>query len=471
MARRIILTMLALIGALLAGAVIPLGLLVGGREQNAFREGTIMSARTQAALVEDSLVDHEHYLLPQYMNRVRHPGDQVWVYGLAGRMLAGVGGATAHNLPVSAAAKAAALRTSGSVAADVGGRLVVITTVRAGTIGPAIGVVVLSRATHELDERLRALWAWLAAVGAAGLIAGTTIAIMLARWVGRPLSELDAAAQRLGGGALDTRSQAASGPPEVRRLANTFNTMAARLEALVHGNQATMADVSHQLRTPLAALRLRLDLLSQDSDEATVSELAGAQDEIVRLSRLVDGLLAVARAESVVVEPVDISVNEVVHDRAAAWRPVAEERDVGLATRCAGQVVARLGEGHLEQILDNLLANALEAVPAGGHVRVSAAPTGQGIRVTVADNGPGMSPQQQQAAFRRFASTTPGGAGLGLAIVHRLVTSNGGAAALSDTPGGGLTVDLDLPGVPDRPRRPAAATAERVDSLPFLNRR
>jgi len=472
MARRIVLTMLALIGALLAGAVIPLGLLVGGQEQDAFREATILSARTQAALAEESLTDHSAFLsLVGYLDRTRHPGDQIWIYDPAGRLVAGVGGATAHDLPVSAAAIAAARRTGGSVSTETSGHIVVVTGVRADTDSPAAGVMVLSRSTDELDERLRVLWAWMAAVAAVGLIAGTTIAIMLARWVGRPLSELDAAAQRLGGGALDTRSQAESGPPEVRRLASTFNTMAARLEALVHGNRAMMADVSHQLRTPLAALRLRLDLLSQDSDEATVSELAGAQDEIVRLSRLVDGLLAVARAESVVVEPVDISVNEVVHDRAAAWRPVAEERDVGLATRCAGQVVARLGEGHLEQILDNLLANALEAVPAGGHVRVSAAPSGQGIRVSVADNGPGMSSQQQEAAFRRFASTTPGGAGLGLAIVHRLVTSNGGAAALSDTPGGGLTVVLDLPGhAPERPRRPAAATPERVDSLPFPNR-
>jgi signal transduction histidine kinase len=462
MARRIILAMLALISALLASTVIPLGLLASGRERDAFREGAILSARTQAALAEESLADHRTYSsLGSYLNRLRHPGDQVWVYGLTGRMVAGAGGATAHNLPVSAAA----LRTGDSAPAGASGHLTIITSVRADTIGPAVGVVVLSRSTDELDERLRVLWAGLAAVAAAGLIAGTTIAIMLARWVVRPLSDLDVAAQRLGGGALDTRSQAGSGPLEVRRLASTFNTMAARLEALVHGNRAMMADVSHQLRTPLAALRLRLDLLSQDADEATGSELAGAQDEIGRLSRLVDGLLAVARAESVVVGPADISVNEVIHDRAVAWRPLAEERDVELATRCAGPVVARLGEGHLEQILDNLLANALEAVPPGGHVQVSAAPLGQGIRVTVADNGPGMSPQQQEAAFRRFASTTPGGAGLGLAIVHRLVTSNGGAAALSDTPGGGLTVVLDLPGhAPDRARKPAGATPERIDS-------
>ena len=146
----------------------------------------------------------------------------------------------------------------------------------------------------------------------AGLAAAAVAAIALARWVSRPLSALDAAAQRLGGGALDTRSAAGNGPPEVRRLARNFNGMAGRLESLVHGNRATMADVSHQLRTPLAALRLRLDVLSQDSDPETAEELAGAQDEIARLSHLVDGLLALARAENVLIEPVTIQVDEVV---------------------------------------------------------------------------------------------------------------------------------------------------------------
>ena len=116
---------------------------------------------------------------------------------------------------------------------------------------------------------------------------------MLARWVSRPLADLDAAAQQARPTARWTPGPPTGhGPPEVRRLAPTFNTMAGRLEALVHGHRAMMADVSHQLRTPLAALRLRLDLLAQDADPATAAELAGAQDEIARLSRLVDGLLA-----------------------------------------------------------------------------------------------------------------------------------------------------------------------------------
>ena len=196
-------------------------------------------------------------------------------------------------------------------------------------------------------------------------------------------------------------------------------------------------------------------MLTQDSDAETAEELAGAQDEIARLSHLVDGLLALARAENVLVEPVSIRVDQVIRDRAAAWRPVAEERGVQLQPSCHGPVPAMAGEGHLEQVLDNLLANALDAVPAGGHVQVSAAAEGEGAQVVVADDGPGMTPRQQEMAFRRFVSSTPGGAGLGLAIVHRLVTSNGGSTALSDTPGGGLTVTVTLPAQrPDRGRRP-----------------
>jgi signal transduction histidine kinase len=176
---------------------------------------------------------------------------------------------------------------------------------------------------------------------------------------------------------------------------------------------------------------------------------------------MVDGLLAVARAEKVVAEPVPVAVDVVIRDRTAAWRPAAEERDIALAAVGLDPVRARLGDGHLEQILDNLLANALDAVPPGGHITVSAAASGTETQIVVADDGPGMSPQQQRAAFHRFTSATPGGTGLGLAIVHRLVTSNGGTAVLSDTPGGGLTVTLQLPGAARErsPRRPVVISS------------
>jgi signal transduction histidine kinase len=455
MARRIVFTMLALVSALLVIAVVPLGLLATGRERNSFRTDTVLTAQAFAAVAEDGLTERgPGPSTASFLARLRRAGEEGLVYNAAGHLVSHTGpagsgsdaddtGVKAPRMP--AATVSAVLRHGGTVVDQAQGWLRVAVAVEGTSFRP-VGVVVVNRSAGELDERLRVLWSLLAAVGAAGLVTGALVAIWFARWVGRPLSALDEAAQQFGGGALDTRSVIGHGPPEVRRLAGTFNTMAGRLEALVHGHQATMADVSHQLRTPLAALRLHLDLLAQDADQATAAELAGAQEEIVRLSRLVDGLLAVVRAENVVVEPVPVAVDKVVRDRVAAWRPVAEEREVTLMAPTSGPVRATLGEGHLEQILDNLIANALDAVPVGGHIQVSARVAGPGAQVVVADDGPGMTQQQREAAFRRFVSSTTGGTGLGLAIVHRLVTSNGGSAALSDTPGGGLTVTLDLPG-------------------------
>jgi signal transduction histidine kinase len=468
MRRRIVLTMLALVSVLLITAMAPLGLITAGREQESFRMATVMSAHTLATVAEKRLSDHGAG--PTLVTALVHaspPSDEVWVYDEAHRLVARIGGARQESPPVPLGTVTYVLRT-GRFATSVDNGELRVTLSVVSTVGDSpTGVLVLARPTSGLVNHLHMLWGWLIAVAAAGLLTATIVAIMFARWVGRPLSDLDVAAQRLGGGALDTRSATGHGPPEVRRLAVTFNTMAGRLETLVHGNRAMMADVSHQLRTPLAALRLRLDLLAQDTDQATAHELAAAQGEIARLSRLVDGLLAVARAENVVARPVEVAVNAAILDRAAAWRPVAEERGVELTTACPGPVWASVGDGHLEQIVDNLLANALDAVPAGGQVKVSAAATGQEARVMVADDGPGMSQQQQEAAFRRFASTSPAGAGLGLAIVHRLVMSNGGSVALSDTPGGGLTVTVDLPGAqPDRVRRAGVAVPDRDLLLP-----
>jgi signal transduction histidine kinase len=263
--------------------------------------------------------------------------------------------------------------------------------------------------------------------------------------VARPLGTLGQAAARLGDGTLDVRAPVDSGPAEVRALALTFNRMAERTRMLVDAHQVWVADVSHQLRTPLTALRLRLDLLADDVDDEAAAELAGAQEEIARLSRLVDGLLAVARAESSVPQPQPVRADAVAAERVAAWEPVARERRIGLTADPGEQATAYLGPGDLAQMLDNVLANALEAVPDGGRVRIEVANGAGRVSLRVVDDGPGMSEQAKQAAFRRFGNPAARGNGLGLAIVYRLATANGGAVNLSDTPGGGLTVELDLP--------------------------
>jgi signal transduction histidine kinase len=135
----------------------------------------------------------------------------------------------------------------------------------------------------------------------------------------------------------------------------------------------------------------------------------------------------------------------VVADRLAAWSPVALERQVSLTAHSSAGLTARLGPGDLEQALDNLVANSLDAVAEGAKVRIDAQARRDRVVVEVTDDGPGMSEAAREAAFRRFGNPEATGTGLGLAIVHRLVTANGGTARLDHTPGGGLTVVLDLP--------------------------
>jgi signal transduction histidine kinase len=463
MARRIAVTVLALITALLAILAVPLGLITAAQDHADFSDETVDAARTLANVAEERLGDGSRGpALAHSIRDLAARGNDVTVYDAAGRPVAGSPGP--HVAAARIRPHAPVLGTR-SYPAD--GRLVVLAPVIPDSGTGSIGTVALSRSTDPYQRRIMMLWTMIGLVSAAGLAAGVIVAFWLARWASRPLTSLALAAQRLGDGALDTRAAADGGPPEVRRLSAAFNIMAARLESLVHGHRALMADVSHQVRTPLAALRLRLDLLAQDSDEATATELAGAQEEITRLSRLVNGLLAVARAENITAAPVPVRVDQAVTDRAAAWRPAADERRVALAANSAEPLTAMLCDGHLEQILDNLLANAIDAVPARSTIHVRAAESDGQVRITVADDGPGMTRQQQDAAFRRFATGTPRGTGLGLAIVSRLVLANGGTAAMSDTPGGGLTVTIEFPAplVHRNSRRSGALSVGRADDL------
>jgi signal transduction histidine kinase len=442
MARRIVLAVLALVAALLGVVVVPLGVITANQDRRDFQDETVLAARTVANLAEERLDDHEREpQLGVLIRQLDRDGDRVGAYNLAGREIAGT--ATPPLTPPDLAQARTAERET---VFQPDGWYSIAVPVASDSGGGRVGAVVLTRPSSAVDREADVLWGLIAAIGAAGLVAAVLIAVALARWVRRPLSELERAAQALGDGALETRSPIGRGPAEIQRLAGNFNLMAARLEALVRGHQATMADVSHQLRSPLAALRLRLELLAEDSDDAAAAELAGAQDEISRLSRLVNGLLAIARAENIDTPQVNQRVDHVISTRVAAWRPAADERSVRLETDLQ-PAVARIREGHLEQILDNLIANALDAMQQGGAVRLTAAavPAGGPIRITVADNGPGMTKQQQERAFRRFTTGYGGGVGLGLAIVNRLAVASGGTATLSDTQGGGLTVTIELP--------------------------
>lgn len=471
MTRRITLSVLLLVLVLLVLGVVPLGITMTRRGHDAFREETAARARTVASAAEERLSDRKPLTeAREAVEAAGARGDCAQAYDTALRLVVSTRCAAAAD-PAALARDALVRNETQTTTHD--SRMTIA--LPFGDTAPS-GVVVYSRSTDSLSDQELAIWGWLSVCAVAAFVASVAVSVRLARWVSRPLTELDAAAARLGEGELGARAEVGGGPPEVRRLAATFNTMAGRTEALVHGHAAVTADVSHQLRTPLTALRLRLDLLAADADPEAAQELAGAQGEIARLSRLVDGLLAVARAEGAIPRPVEVRLPDVIAERVAAWEPVANERQVALVVDCQPGLVAHIGEGDLEQVLDNLLANALDAVPAGGTVRIEAArdrtvrdriarernvrerngrerparekngrDRGGPVRLAVVDDGPGMSEQAREHAFRRFGNPDARGTGLGLAIVHRLVTANGGEAAVEPGPGGvGLAVRLTL---------------------------
>ena len=443
MTRRIAWTLLALTSVLLVLAVVPLGVSMTARERVTFRDDQRAATRVIAAAAEEHLSDRKPATtMQQELDAAARAGDCAAVYDASARLVASTPCTAAHGEEAEELVEDV-LAGREPEPPENEGRL--LAAEPAGEVRQPDGAVVLARSTAPLDARIAAIWGWSVAIGAAGLAASVLFSVRLAGWVSSPLSALDATARKLGEGALDERAVIGGGPPEVRRLAATFNTMAARTEALVHGHRAVLADVSHQLRTPLAALRLRLDVLAAGAEGDTAAELAAAQEEIARLSRLVDGLLAVARAEQATPRPTAVRVDEVVAERVTAWSPVAEERSVRLTASGGHALSASLGSGHLEQILDNLIANAVDAVPDGGSVTVDHRAVGGSARVYVRDDGPGMTAPAKAVAFRRFGNPEARGTGLGLAIVHRLVTVNGGTAQLEDTPGGGLTVVLNLP--------------------------
>jgi signal transduction histidine kinase len=449
MTRRVAAALLALTLAILVAAVVPLALGAIAHERDSFVEDTARSAASIAGIAEARLGDHvtDDPALTAALVTAARQGDELLLLNSRGSVI------VSQGPPLDPAWRqlvAQSTLQNDPTTQLTSSRVIAVQTVwdDGKLSGTAIGTVVLERPTGPLNRNIANLWLYLVGLSGAAMVAAVLIAIFFARWVSRPLARLDTAARKIADGNLAVRAKPGNGPPELRRMAATFNMMAGRLEALVYGHRAMLADASHQLRTPLTALRLRLDLLAADSAPAAAAELAGAQEEIARLSRLVDGLLATARAEAVTEQLEQIDVMDTVSERVAAWQPVADGNGIKLLAEAPSSPapLVALGAGHLEQILDNLLDNAIEAIGDGcGTVRVSVARSDVGTMLTVADDGPGMTPQERSRAFLRYTTGSQNGTGLGLAIVHRLVTANGGTIRLADTPGGGLTVELELP--------------------------
>jgi signal transduction histidine kinase len=326
------------------------------------------------------------------------------------------------------------------------------------TGGEVHGAIRITFPLSFVNDRITDNWLILAGVAGVVLLVVSLVSIVLARSMARPLARLEQGAEALGRGELDRRVDVPNGPRELRTLARSFNATAARLEQLIGAQQDFVADASHQLRTPLSALRLRLENLGDEITPDGRDDLASAIEEVGRLSLLVDGLLALARAEEHGATPEPVDVRRVIEGRRDAWSAFAEERDVILVTSVDGEW-ALATPGRLEQVLDNLLNNALEVAPANSTIGVAVERRGDEVTIRVSDAGPGMTDEERKRAFDRFWRVERGttGFGLGLAIVRQLVVADGGSIELGRSSTGGLEVALSLPAAPPGSKRRAEA--------------
>jgi len=282
--------------------------------------------------------------------------------------------------------------------------------------------------------------------------AGIAAASWLASWSLRPVTQLDKVVHDITAGDHAARVPARAGPTELRRLAVAFNEMADTVTDALDRQRAFVAHASHQLRNPLTALRLRVEDLGEEMTTGTGrAEHKLALEETDRLARILDGLLALARAEHrrYHVEPVDATGTAA--SRVAAWRPLAEQRGIKLRyTPCSEPVTAHCVSTALDQTLDALIDNSLKFAGAGATVTVSVVRCDGGVAVHVTDDGPGLTDEQRRQAKERFwrAPDTQNidGSGLGLPIVTVLLEASGGRLTLLPAEPHGLDASIWLPG-------------------------
>ncbi|WP_454850059.1 HAMP domain-containing sensor histidine kinase [Promicromonospora soli] len=298
------------------------------------------------------------------------------------------------------------------------------------------------------------------ALGAAALTS-LAVSLFVTRRIARPLGALSAAAARVAGGRFDSRVPTPGMGAEFDDLAAAFNDMAAHLEESHALRRRLLADVAHELRTPVATIIAYLEGVEDGIESLTPDTLAVLRAQGSRLSRLADDLAAVTRVES--------------RDLALHLEPTAPAELLNVAARSAGgrfaahgvQLTVETDDGlpdvdvdrdRIGQVLGNLLDNALRHTPAGGTVRLGAGPADGGpLRLTVADTGVGIDAAHLPHVFERFyrvdtaRDRLQGGSGIGLAIAKALVEAHGGTiSAHSAGAGRGATFVVLLPGTPDR---------------------
>ncbi|MEO8477799.1 MAG: HAMP domain-containing sensor histidine kinase [Actinomycetota bacterium] len=306
------------------------------------------------------------------------------------------------------------------------------------------GAVRITRNVQFVSDSIREATVGLIVVGAAGLLAGLLIAFGLAGSFARPLTRLARTAERLGEGDLSARAGNVGGAEEIEDLARTFDEMADRMQRTVQAQREFVANASHQLRTPLTGMKLRLESAHARTEDPDLrAQLEAADMESDRLSETVDRMLVMSkRIEQG--DPTHVDLADAATRAEARWRERAAAKQV--AIHAIG--VPAVGQGNpadLDQALDNLIDNAL-SYGAGPLELETHGEAGQAV-LAVRDHGPGIPAGEQQRVTERFyrGKTAPsGGSGLGLAIARDLTERWGGSLLVRDADGGGARIEIRL---------------------------
>lgn len=289
-------------------------------------------------------------------------------------------------------------------------------------------------------------------VAIASALAALIGAVLLARWILRPLELLRTASGRLAGGELSVRAPEL-GTRELRDVGVSFNEMAANIEELFDARRQLVAWASHDLRTPLASLRAMVETI-EDGLASADEYMPAVGEQLETLSRLVDDLfeLALIDAGAVTLDKRDASLGDLIESCLRSVDPEARRRNIQLEARLdADDLPVRIAPDQVERVLRNLLANAVRHTPANGAVSVTAQPDTDHMLVAVEDTGAGLPPNAEERMFDRFwrddesRARSSGGAGLGLAIAQGLVHAHGGAIWAENRRGGGARVSFTLP--------------------------
>jgi signal transduction histidine kinase len=301
------------------------------------------------------------------------------------------------------------------------------------------GSVVAAAPIGELGARVRRAWLLIAALSLGGVLIAVGLAALQARRLVRPLEAIAHRSAQLGDGDFSIRA-GHFGVPEIDAIAQGLDSSAGRIAELVAREREFSANVSHQLRTPLTALRLRLEGAGgSDGGERRERELEAALTETDRLEATIADLLAHAR-QAAAGEPVAVNLGTVAHEHAARWKPVFARSRRGLEVVAERNVLVRASRGTVGQVLDVLLDNALRHGTGAAHIGVAA--DGRSARVTVADGGPGVTEADRDRIFERGASRA-GGTGIGLHLARALAQADNGSLRVLE--GGPTRFELRLP--------------------------